>query len=382
VGFLSSDGRVTSTSVYGTTYYTFDSDLNDVVFHADVVPLNSRQRIFVHYVGYRDIFYSSEFRGMRSTSSVSNTAAIYVSNFATPPTDEQLRTVRLRFTRTRSCEGTGYYTRTSDLATVAFHMNLLLPGETKTFYVLDLGLKTDFYRSTNRGVVCTSSFLSSRAITLTTGSSPPSVYGSAIFPVTLTATRIACNTLWGVGIYTRDSDLTCMAQHMGLLDLERFTTVWLQPMGLQSIFRKATIFECTSSVYTTSYQSITLTTDSTPRAPVNMATTPYAVNITMDNTNGASDVRARRVFPRLVYQEGRVPGGPHRTRRGKTDLGPSRHGSARVHFILPLVHFAVLRRQHDDLCVAILSFAVLLSAPTERLAFYYAACKPHVSQLP
>jgi hypothetical protein len=287
VGWINNNGEVWSSSLTGTTYYTANSDLGDIVFHADLFSLNTMARVYVHNIGKRDIFYSSEYRGMLSGYSDSYQTAIYVSLSATPPTDDQLRRVRLRFTRTRDCYGVGFYRFRSELATVAFHMGLLLPGEMKDFYVHDLGVKSKFYRAYIRGITCGDSWSNDRALTLTTDPTHPTYYDAAPYPVTITATDISCsNNLYGVGVYTRDSDVTCIAQHMSLVKLERTARLWIHELGTHSVFRGAIINECYSSQTDSPRDAITLRADPTPLSIPDIATNKYAFNLTVDNFNG------------------------------------------------------------------------------------------------
>jgi hypothetical protein len=283
-GVINNDGRVTSTSVVGTTYYTYDSDLTDVLFHADVIPLNTRAQVYVHYIGTKSLFYGSDFRGLTSQSSANASYAVYVSTSATTPTAADLAKIRVRFSKPRTCSGTGYYRASSDLATAAFHLGLIMPGETKDLYLHELGVKTEFYLSSYRGISCSSHFGSDNAFTLATTFATPTQYNAFPIPITLTATR-ACSTLSGVGIYSQDSDLTCVAQHLGLLPLEHTATLWLHQLGNQQIFHAATMFECASTFSTNAQGSVTLTRGLyTPTAYSTLSA--YPVNITADSQDG------------------------------------------------------------------------------------------------
>ena len=287
VGYMEVDVDLTTPYLVGTTYYKYDGDLADIAFHADLIALNGRGRMYVHHIDKRDVFYASDFRGMLSGSSASYEWALYASLSPDPPTDDDLRRLRLRFSKAYSITGTSFYTINSELSTAAFHAGLLKVGETKTFYAHDLGMRPRHFRADNQGIVSGAWNTPYRSFAFSVDTVRPTAFDAEPYPLRIHGGDLTCSSMWGTGIYTWDSDVACAAQHMGIVPVETEGTAWVWDAGTQIHYYRSHIHACGSSAYG-SYPGFAVRPTADPYTIPVVGTDPLDVNITADQLYGST----------------------------------------------------------------------------------------------
>ena len=250
-------------SIWGTGYYSVDSDLALAAFHQGLLLLGETKYFFVSYLGMRNIFYSSSHRGIVSTA-ILNKAALALSETPGVPADVAVANqtwVNLTASQHTggSVVGTTYYLWNSDLTRVAMHMGMLRLGETARLVVHNVGSRTTFVAATNNLVVSTfqkaawtEAITLQRGPTLDVGSLIDASYGP--LPVNFTYETITTGSyVQGSGVFSGSgSDAKWAAVLDFRINLGETRQLWLHPVATPIAFLRTRSHDFTSGSSTTS----------------------------------------------------------------------------------------------------------------------------------